>query len=51
VAGVDAVLRGGFIALSKNNLLYWKDLVSDVRQLSTSSRSHQQLSSSPQPWR
>ena len=49
-AAVNAVVRGGFAALSKSSLLYLKQLVLDVQQLS-SARSDERLSSTPHPLR
>jgi len=50
MAAVNAVVRGGFAALSKSSLLHWKQLVLDAQQLS-SAPSDEHVSSNPQPLR
>jgi len=50
-AAVSAVVRGGQFALSKVHLLYWKQLVSDVRQLSPARPTRDRVPSTTKPLR
>lgn len=49
-AAVNAVVRGGQFTLSKFYLLYWKQLVSDIRHLS-SAHSREHVLSTAEPLR
>jgi len=49
-AAVNTVVRGGQFALSKVHLLYWKQLVSDLQQLS-SPRPRERVPSTTKPLR